>query len=74
MVWIMKLGIYEIKQQNGMILAFTNELKPENVSAIGQKMRGRAMISAAKSAPYISVKLQGKEPIEAIKELITVLS
>ena len=69
-----KLGIYEIKQQNGMILAFTNELKPENVSAIGQKMRGRAMISAAKSAPYISVKLQGKEPIEAIKELITVLS
>ncbi len=69
-----KLGIYEIKQQNGMILAFVNDLKPEFVSAIGHRMRGRAMISAAKSSPYISVKLQGKAPVEVIKELITVLS
>ncbi len=69
-----KLGIYEIKQQNGMILAFINELKPEYVSAIGHKLRGRAMISAAKSSPYISVKLQGKQPVEAIKELIAVLA
>ncbi len=68
------LGIYEIKQQNGMILAFVSELKPEFVSAIGHKLRGRAMISAAKSSPYISVKLQGKPPIDAIKELITALS
>lgn len=70
-----KLGIYEIKQQNGMILAFFNELKPEYVSAVAQKLRGRAMISGAKgSAPYISVKCQGKEAVEVIKELITVLS
>ena len=69
-----RLGIYEIKQQNAMILAFTDELKPEYVSAIGQRLRGRAMISAAKTSPYISVKLQGKPPIEVIKELITVLS
>ncbi len=68
------LGIYEIKQQNGMILAFVNDLKPEFVSAIGQKLRGRAMISAAKTSPYISVKLQGKPPVEVIKELITALS
>ena len=68
------LGIYEIKQQNGMILAFVNDLKPEFVSAIGHKLRGRAMISAAKSSPYISVKLQGKPPVEAIKELLTALS
>ena len=69
-----KLGIYEIKQQNGMILAFTNDLKPEFVSAVGHKLRGRAMISAAKTAPYLSYKLQGKQPVEAIKELITALS
>ena len=69
-----KLGIYEIKQQNGMILAFTDELKPEFVAAIGQKLRGRAMISAAKTSPYISFKLQGNPPVEAIKELITALS
>ncbi len=69
-----KIGIYEIKQQNGMILAFTDELKPEFVAAIGQKLRGRAMISAAKTSPYISFKLQGKPPVEAIKELITALS
>lgn len=68
------LGIYEIKQQNGMILAFVNDLKPEFVSAIGHKMRGRAMISAAKTSPYISVKLQGKPPVEVIKDLITALS
>ena len=69
-----KLGIYEIKQQNGMILAFVNDLKPEFVSAIGHKMRGRAMISAAKTSPYVSVKLQGKQPVEVIKDLITALS
>ena len=69
-----KLGIYEIKQQNGMILAFINDLKPEYVSAIGHKMRGRALISAAKTSPYISVKMMEKTPIEVIKDLITVLS
>lgn len=69
-----RLGIYEIKQQNGMILAFISNLTPEFVSAIGHKLRGRAMISAAKTAPYISLKLQGKPPIEAIKELVTVLT
>lgn len=69
-----KLGIYEIKQQNGMILAFVSDLTPEFVSAIGHKMRGRAMISAAKSSPYISVKLQGKPPVETIKDLIKALS
>ena len=69
-----KLGIYEIKQQNGMILAFTDELKPEFVAAVGHKLRGRAMISAAKTSPYISMKLQGKQPVEAIKELIASLS
>ncbi len=69
-----KLSIYEIKQQNGMILAFISDLKPEIVSAVGHKLRGRAMISAAKTAPYISFKLQGKPPVEAVKELITALS
>lgn len=70
-----KLGIFEIKQQNGMILAFFNELRPEYVSAVAVNLRGRAMISGAKSsAPYISLKLQGRTNIEAIKELITVLS
>lgn len=69
-----KLDIYEIKQQNGMILAFVSDLKPEFVSAVGHKLRGRAMISAAKSSPYISFKLQGKSPVEAIKELITALT
>ncbi len=70
-----KLGIFEIKQQNGMVLAFFNDFKPEYASAVAHNMRGRAMISGARSsAPYISVKLLGRSSVEAIKELITCLS
>ncbi len=70
-----KLGIFEIKQQNGMVLAFFNELRPEFASAVAHNMRGRAMISGARSsAPYISVKLLGRPSVEAIKELIVCLS
>lgn len=70
-----KLGIYEIKQQNGMVLAFFDEIKPEYISAVSQNLRGRAMISATRSSsPYISLKLNGKTNVEAIKELISALS
>ena len=69
-----KLGIYEIKQQNSMLLAFLNELKPEYVAAVGHKLRGKAMISAAKTSPYISYKLKDVSPVEGMKELITALS
>jgi len=70
-----KLGIFEIKQQNTMVLAFFNDFKPEYASAVAHNMRGRAMISGARSsAPYISVKLLGRSSVEAIKELITCLS
>lgn len=70
-----KLGIFEIKQQNGMVLAFFNDFKPEYASAVARNMRGKAMISGARSsAPYISVKLMGRSCVEAIKELITCLS
>lgn len=70
-----KLGIFEIKQQNGMVLAFFNDFKPEYASAVAHKMRGKALISGARStAPYISVKLLGRSSVEAIKELITCLS
>ena len=69
-----KLGIYEIKQQNSMLLAFLNELKPQYVAAVGHKLRGKAMISAAKTSPYISYKLKGVSPVEGMKELIQSLS
>ncbi len=69
-----KLGIYEIKQQNSMLLAFVSELKPQFVSAVGHKLRGKAMISAAKSTPYITYKLTKVSPVEGMKELIDALS
>ena len=70
-----KLGIFEIKQQNGMVLAFFNDFRPEYASAVARDLRGKAMISGARSsAPYISVKLLGRSAIDAIKELITCLS
>ena len=70
-----KLGIFEIKQQNGMVLAFFNDFRPEYASAVAQHLRGRAMISGARSsAPYISVKLLGRSSIDAIKELVTCLN
>ena len=65
-----KLGIYEIKQQDTVLLIFMNELKPEIVAAIGQHFRGRAMISAARTSPYITLKLGGKPPVEVLKEFI----
>ncbi|MBQ1966902.1 MAG: hypothetical protein II356_02890, partial [Clostridia bacterium] len=66
-----KLGIYEIKQQDTVLLIFINELKPETFAAIGQHFRGRAMISAAKTSPYITLKLGGKPPVDVLKEFIT---
>ena len=66
-----QLGIYEIKQQNTVLLIFINELKPEIVAAIGQHFRGRAMISAAKTSPYITLKMNGKPPVDVLKEFIT---
>ncbi len=69
-----KLGIYEIKQQENVLLIFINTLKPEYVAAIGQFFRGRAMISAAKTSPYITLKLQNKAPIEVLKEFLQKIS
>lgn len=69
-----KLGIYEIKQQDTMLLAFVNELKPQYIAAVGHKLRGKAMISAAKTSPYISYRLKGISPVEGMKELVEALS
>lgn len=69
-----KLGIYEIKQQNTMLLAFVNELKPQFIIAVGHKLRGKAMISAAKTSPYISYKLKNVSPVEGMRELVEALS
>lgn len=68
-----RLGIYEIKQQNSMLLAFVSELRPEFVSAVGHTLRGQALISAAKTTPYISYKLTGTTPIEGMKHLVKTL-
>ena len=65
-----QLGIYEIKQQNTVLLIFISELKPEIVAAIGQHYRGKAMISAAKTSPYITLKLGGMPPVDVLKEFI----
>ena len=57
-----------------MLLAFVNELRPQFIAAVGHKLRGKAMISAAKTSPYISYKLNNISPLEGMRELVEALS
>lgn len=68
------LGIYEVGQRGDSLLLFTPETNMEMVSLLANGLKGRIFVSAAKK-PYISVRrLKGQGPLEALEEIIQVLT
>lgn len=68
-----KLGIYEIKQEKDNIVAYLNDLPPERIVEIASNMAGKGMVKAAGATPHVVFRLKGSSPIEAIKDMITVM-
>ncbi|MBO5937297.1 MAG: transcription-repair coupling factor [Clostridia bacterium] len=68
------LGIYEIKQDKDSIIAYLNELPPERIVAIAGNLSGKGMVKAAGAQPYIVFRLKGRNPVDAMKDMIEVMS
>ena len=68
------LGIYEIKQDKDSLIAYLNELPPEKIVAIAGNLSGKGMVKAAGAQPYIVFRLKGRSPVDAMKDMIEVLS
>lgn len=64
-----RLGVTEVKQQGEAILLYVAQLDMEQVGRLVKRMQGRVLLSAG-SRPYLSVKLQGREPLEALGEVL----
>ena len=69
-----QLGIYEIKQQNDVLLLYKNRIDMKQVGALISAMRSRVMLNAG-AKPYISVKiLPGATPLETLTEVLGAVS
>ena len=67
------LGITEITQRGAALLVFLDPLEPIYLATLGKWMRGRVMASAAKTKPYLSVRLQNQTVTDALLEVIKLL-
>ena len=68
------LGIYEIKQEKDSIIAYLNNLPPERIISIAANVSGKGMVKATGANPCVIFRLKGRSPVEAMKDMITVLS
>lgn len=66
------LEISEIRQQGDALYLYKKEFDLEQVGALIRAMNGRVMLSAG-SKPYISVKLQGRPPLEGLSEVLSAM-
>lgn len=67
-----ELGISEIKQQNGSLLLYQRRVDMAQVGRLVKAMNGRVMVSAG-SRPYLSVKLRGEPPLEALSAVLKIM-
>ncbi len=67
-----RLGVSEVKQQGEALLLYVLQLDMGQVGALVKQMQGRVLVSAG-SRPYLSVKLQGREPLEALAEVLAAM-
>ncbi len=69
----MRLGIYEIKEQDKLLLLYTQKLEIEVISALTQALKGLVVFGSG-SKPYIGIKtLPNTEPIEAIRDTMRLI-
>ena len=66
------LGVSEIKQQGDSLLLYKNQLDMDQVGRLVKAMNGRVLVSAG-SRPYLSLRLQGQPPLEALSEALKVM-
>ncbi len=66
------LGITEIKQQGDALLLFKRSFDMGQTAGLIRAMNGRVMLSAG-SRPYISVRLLGQPPLEALSQVLSVM-
>ncbi len=64
-----ELGVTEVKQQGENLLLYKKKLDKEEIGGLVKRMNGRVLVSAG-SKPYLSVKLRGQEPLEALGEVL----
>ena len=64
-----ELGITEIKQQGEALLLYKSQLDMEQVGGLVKAMNGRVLLSAG-SRPYLSVKLRGEAPLDALNGVL----
>nr|WP_319489462.1 transcription-repair coupling factor [uncultured Caproiciproducens sp.] len=65
-----QLGIYEIKQQNDVLLLYKTKIDMKQVGSLISSMRSRVMLNAG-AKPYISVKIMpGATPLDTLTEIL----
>ncbi len=69
----MQLGIYEIRQSGINAKFFLNDVKPEYLIALNEKMRGRAKLNSCKKT-FISVETIGGDTIGCVRDTLNLLS
>ncbi len=68
----LSLGIHEIKSKAAAVHFFMNDIRLEYLTALQQKMRGRASVSAGKK-PCVSVKMLNEDAVETVRNTLKVL-
>ena len=64
-----RLGVIEIKQQGDSLLLYKEKFDVQEVGALIKALGGRVLLSAG-SKPYISVKMAGQPPTQALGEIL----
>ncbi len=69
-----RLGIFEIKQTDGFIVAALENITPETMFSIGASLGRRGVISLTGATPTVKMRLGNASPVDTIKLLIKALS
>ena len=67
-----RLGITEVKQQGDSLLIYKQKFDVAEVGPLIKALGGRVLLSAG-SRPYISVKMAGQPPLEALAETLSAM-
>ena len=66
------LGVTEVKQQGDSLLVYKEKFDVAEVGPLIKALGGRVLLSAG-SRPYISVKMAGQPPLEALAETLSAM-
>ncbi len=67
-----RLGITEVKQQGDSLLVYKEKFDVQEVGPLIKALGGRMLLSAG-TKPYISVKMAGQPPTQALGEILTAM-